>query len=250
MNNVFFELIDIEDIMQSEVIVNTYDLAIEDDESFVLSNGIVSHNSALGGVLSGRNPKLHAAFPLRGKPINVYEMGVADVIQNKEFKNILAITGLQLGVEVKGVNDIRFGKIVFTTDQDLDGYGIRGLLMNMLYKFWPELFKLGIIHILNTPLVKVTQGKKVLSFFSEEDYTKWIEDNKDAKFTSKYYKGLGTSSSSEWKEYFTDGEMKNNLVQIKIESKEDEEMFRLLFSKEKGATDRRKEWLNLEEIVL
>ena len=210
---------------------------------------LVEGDSALGGVLSGRDPKIVGAFPLRGKPINVYEMGVRDVVENKEFKNILTITGLQLGIAVNSINDVRFGKIVFTTDQDLDGFSIRGLLMNMLYKFWPELFKLGMVYILNTPLVKVKYKKDLLQFYSQEEYDVWLEKHQGEKFESKFFKGLGTSSSKEWKEYFSPDMLDQNLVQLKIETKEDDEMFKLLFSKEKGMTDERKLWLALQEEV-
>jgi DNA topoisomerase-2 len=211
---------------------------------------LVEGDSALSGVLSGRNPKIHAAFPLRGKPINVYELDVKEVMENKEFKNITTIVGLQLGVPVERVEDIRFGKIVLTTDQDLDGFSIRGALLNMFHKFWPELFELGVIHILNTPLVKVFVGKKIIPFHSIEDFEQWKNDNKQTKFTSKYYKGLGTSNSKEWKEYFSDEMMQDNLVKMELTSEEDKQMFRLLFSKEKGYTDLRKDWLQLQEISL
>lgn len=206
---------------------------------------LVEGDSALSGVLSGRDTKLHGAFPLRGKPINVYDMDIKDVIENKEFKNILTIVGLQLGVKVNTIGDIRFGKIVFTTDQDLDGFGIRGLLMNMFYKYWPELFEMGLVYILNTPLVKVKYKGTSINFYSAEDFETWKQDHD--KFESKYYKGLGTATSKEWKEYFSEEQMNQNLIQLKIETDEDREMFRLLFSKEKGATDKRKDWLQLEQ---
>ena len=119
-------------------------------------------DSALSGLLSGRDPKTMAAFPLRGKPINVMPMELKDILENKEFKNIMTITGLQFGVKVKSIEDIRFGKIAISTDQDLDGFGIRGLLLNAFFKFWPELFSLGVIHILNTPIVKVKYKKEDL----------------------------------------------------------------------------------------
>jgi DNA topoisomerase-2 len=214
-----------------------------DSTCLLLSEG----DSALNGILAGRNSKLHAGFPLRGKPINVFEMDIKEVVENKEFKSIMTITGLQLGVQVTPMTSIRFGKIVLATDQDLDGYNIRGLLMNMFYKYWPELFDLGYIYILNTPLVKVKYKSKNINFYDSEVFEQWKLEHSNEKYESKYYKGLGTSSDKEWKEYLSEENLVDNLVQVTIDSLDDSKMFKLIFGKEKGATDRRKDWLGLQE---
>ena len=200
-------------------------------------------DSALSGLLSGRDPKTMAAFPLRGKPINVLPMELKDILDNREFKNIMTITGLQFGERVNSVEDIRFGKIVLSTDQDLDGFSIRGLLLNAFYKFWPELFSLGVIHILNTPIVKVKYKKETLSFYDIQSFEVWKALHNDEKYESKYYKGLGTSSSKEWKEYLSN--LSNNLEKVTTEET-DIEIFKLQFSKEAGSSDRRKVWLGIE----
>ena len=200
-------------------------------------------DSALSGLLSGRDPKTMAAFPLRGKPINVWPMELKDILENKEFKNIMTITGLQFGVPVNSVEDIRFGKIVLSTDQDLDGFSIRGLLLNAFYKFWPELFSLGIIHILNTPIVKVKHKKDTLNFYDIESFEVWKVSHEGEKYESKYYKGLGTSSSKEWKEYL--GNLEHNLEKV-VTEQNDLEIFKLQFSKDSGSSDKRKEWLGIE----
>ena len=158
-------------------------------------------------------------------------------------KNIMTITGLQFGVPVNSVEDIRFGKIVLSTDQDLDGFSIRGLLLNAFYKFWPELFLLGIIHILNTPIVKVKHKKDTLNFYDIESFEVWKVSHEGEKYESKYYKGLGTSSSVEWKEYL--GNLVNNLERV-ITEENDLEIFKLQFSKDSGSSDKRKEWLDIE----
>ena len=206
---------------------------------------IVEGDSALSGVLSGRDTKLHAAFPLKGKPINVFDMDLKDVMQNVEFKNLLTILGLQLGVKVESVNDVRFGKIIITTDQDLDGFNIRSLLLNMFHKYWPELYKLKMIYILNTPIVKVSFKKTSINFYSLEQFNKWKEQHLNDKFTFKYYKGLGTSSSQEWREYFHPDFMQDNLVMVDPTDVDNSELFRLMFSKEKGMANKRKDWLGL-----
>jgi DNA topoisomerase-2 len=119
--------------------------------------------------------------------------------------------------------------------------------MMMLYKYWKELFELGIVYMLETPIVKVKYKKENISFHSLEMFEEWKEKHKNEKFESKYYKGLGTSSSKEWKEYLSVDSLHDNLIQLKIENEEDRNMFELLFSKANGMTDKRKEWLQLEE---
>lgn len=206
---------------------------------------IVEGDSALSGVLSGRDTKLHGAYPLKGKPINAYDMDIKDVMEKDEFSNLLTILGLQLGVKVKSVDELRFGKIVITTDQDLDGFSIRGLLLNNFYKYFPELYEFGVIHILNTPIVKVTYKKKKISFYSIEEFELWKSEHLNENFNVKYYKGLGTSNSTEWREYFSNELWEQNIVRVEINSEEDVAMFKLLFSKEKGMTNKRKEWMQI-----
>lgn len=244
MNNYpYLELIDIEEIEFADCLKNVYDITIDEDESFMLSNSLIVHNSALSGLLSGRDPKTMAAFPLRGKPINVMPMELKDILENREFKNIMTITGLQFGVKVNSIEDIRFGKIVLSTDQDLDGFGIRGLLLNAFFKFWPELFSLGIIHILNTPIVKVKYKKDTIAFHDLVLFEQWKQAHANEKYESKYYKGLGTSSSKEWKEYLTD--LSGNLEKV-VSEVGDVDIFTLQFSKDTGSADKRKQWLGIE----
>lgn len=204
---------------------------------------IVEGDSAMSGVLSGRDTKTMAAFPLRGKPINVTPMDLKDILENKEFKNIMTITGLQFGQKVTNVSELRFGKIILTSDADLDGFSIRGLLINAFYKFWPELFSMGVIGILNTPIVKVFLGKEIIPFYDLSAFNDWKSVNLGRKFTTRYFKGLGTSSSAEWKQYLS--RIEENVDILEVEQS-DEDIFKLLFSKETGMSDKRKDWLDIE----
>jgi len=220
---------------------NFYDASSKDRSKAILF--ITEGLSAATGVLSGRDPSTMGVFPLRGKPINVYPLTIKEVLDNKEFKNLLTVTGLQFDTPVTSITDIRFSKIILSTDQDRDGYSIRGLLLNMFYKFWPELLDLGVIYILNTPIVKIKYKKGVLSFYDLESFENWKIEHKNEKYESRYFKGLGTSSSAEWKEYLSN--LDTNLELVKTESSSDGELFMLQFSKDSGSADKRKEWLNI-----
>lgn len=141
--------------------------------------------------------------------------------------------------------NLRFGKIIFMSDQDLDGFHIRGLLINMVHRFWPEVFKLGLVYAFRTPLVRVffEKPKKVINFYTENDFAAWQEKNTSLKYKMKYYKGLATSTAADFKSYLED--MDTHLVQYTIEDDTDTDAIDLAFSKDRGAADKRKDWLAL-----
>ena len=86
-----------------------------------------------------------------------------------------------------------------------DGIHIKGLLMNVFACYWEHLLKEGFLITMYTPIVKVRKGNKVLkTFYNQQDYNKWKETVSLKGLTIKYYKGLGTSSKEEAKEYFKD----------------------------------------------
>lgn len=207
---------------------------------------LLEGDSAKQGI-QAQKPKNVGFFPLRGKPINAYELSIKEILENKEFKNILTITGLQIGVPVTDISQLRFGVIALTSDADLDGFAICGLLCCIFYRFWPELFDMGVIRIFRTAMIKTFVGKKVYEFYSQEEFEDWRAKNTDTKYTYKYYKGLGSSLDSDWKEYLDN--INDNMIRVSELSKEDKDMFKLLFSKEKGFSDMRKQWLNLEDVA-
>lgn len=199
-------------------------------------------DSASKAILNCRDARYHAVYPLKGKPLNVLKIDPKKLMANDVFKNILTITGLKLGEKVTNLSQLRFGKIVFLTDADTDGVHIAGLLINMFNTFWPELFELGAICRFKTPVVKVTIGKEVIPFYTENDFKAWAAKT-NKKYTSKYYKGLGTSTSKEFAEYLK--EIDKNLVSFIIEDQQDKEAIKLAFSNEVGRTSNRKDWLSL-----
>lgn len=110
------ELVDIESISEVGIYENSVDLSIEDDHSFVLSSGIISHNSALSAVRKCREPNLFGAFPLRGKFLNVNEMKTTDIIKNEEVKNLMGALGLKFGEKCFDYLPLSGTKIKFILD--------------------------------------------------------------------------------------------------------------------------------------
>ena len=94
------------------------------------------------------------------------------------------------------------------TDQDLDGSHIKGLCINLFQSEWPELTLIpGFIGFMNTPILRATKGKQFKLFYNDGQYNEWKTSGEDGEdqtkgWTIKYYKGLGTSTSKEFKEYF------------------------------------------------
>jgi DNA topoisomerase-2 len=147
----------------------------------------------------------YGVFPLKGKPLNVRDVTQQKINDNAEISNIKKIMGLQNGKTYTSVSQLRYGGIVIFTDQDTDGSHIKGLIMNFLQFFWPSLAKMdGFIQCMTTPVVKVFKGKQKMNFYSEAEYENWLKDNENNGWKHKFYKGLGTSTALEAREYFKD----------------------------------------------
>eukprot|EP01045_Picozoa_sp_COSAG04_P047878 COSAG04_NODE_18095_length_451_cov_0.735795_1_plen_149_part_11 len=126
-------------------------------------------------------------------------------MDNAEITAIKKILGLQTGKVYGDTKSLRYGHVMIMADQDHDGSHIKGLIINFIHTFWPSLLKLPdfLIEFI-TPIVKVTKGQQSKSFFTLPEYESWKEAHNDGKgWNIKYYKGLGTSTSKEAKEYFT-----------------------------------------------
>ena len=102
---------------------------------------------------------------------------------------------------------------------------------------------MGLVYQFVTPIRRVFIGKKTIDFFSNADFDEWVANNPDAKFTNKYYKGLGTSTANDFRGYFAN--MDKHLIQLTVENSEDIDVIDLVYGKDIGASERRKEWLQL-----
>jgi len=89
------------------------------------------------------------------------------------------------------------------TDQDHDGSHIKGLIINFIHHFWPDLLKMnGFIEEFVTPIIKATKGNEVNTFFTIPEFELWSRGRNLKGYQIKYYKGLGTSTAKEAKDYF------------------------------------------------
>lgn len=147
-------------------------------------------------------PEKYAVFPLKGKVLNIRDASISQLIGNEEINSLKQIIGLKQETNYKNTDDLRYGKVMILTDADLDGYHIRGLLINFFHALWPSLVKLNFIQTLKTPIVKAIKGKKVMEFYTEQDYNIWKQTVNLSTFNIKYFKGLGTSKKDDAKDTF------------------------------------------------
>ena len=179
----------------------------------------------------------YGVFPLRGKCKNVRDVSVSQLTSNQEFNDLKKILGLQQGKEYKTVSDLRYGRLMIMTDADNDGSHIKGLILNMIHYFWPSLLKLGFVVSMVTPIIKVSKGSQSKSFYTDSAFRTWYGDGKQG-WKVKYYKGLGTSTSAEAREYFK--KIQELTVKFDTDKMTDESII-LAFDKKKA--DARKVWL-------
>ena len=201
-------------------------------------------DSAKAGVVSGLSTEdrnLYGVYPLKGKLLNVRGEATKKISENKEIAEIKQILGLQNGRKYnsqEAVNkELRYGKVIFMTDQDLDGSHIKGLCINLFQSEWYDLVTIpGFIGFMNTPILRATKGKATKVFYNDGEYNEWKAQS-PAGWSIKYYKGLGTSTSKEFKEYFKE----KKFVTFEHVGEQSDNAIDKVFNKKRA--DDRKDWL-------
>jgi DNA topoisomerase-2 len=204
--------------------------------TLILTEGDSAKAMALSG-LSQEQRKFYGVYPLKGKVLNVKDTSDAKVEQTKEIAELKKIVGLQSGKKYTSTSELRYGSVMIMTDQDYDGTHIRGLLINLFHELWHELIAIpGFLTYMATPIVKATKGKETRSFYNQQEYEEWRKGDGSKGWKVKYYKGLGTSTRDEAKDYFA----RPQAVQFEFAPGSDE-CIDLAFNKQRA--DDRKTWL-------
>lgn len=210
--------------------------------TLILTEGDSAKTMAVSGIASIGRDK-YGIFPLRGKMLNVREATHKQILENAEINNLIKILGLQYKKKYATRDDLktlRYGKMMIMTDQDQDGSHIKGLLINFIHHNWPSLLKLNFVEEFITPIVKATKGNQVLSFFSLPEFEMWKKETENFHtYKIKYYKGLGTSTAKEAKEYFEN--MARHRIRFRYDGEQDDQNIIMAFSKK--CVDQRKDWL-------
>ena len=201
-------------------------------------------DSAQSGILSGltaEDRNVFGIYPLRGKLMNVRGEASSKVVDNKEITEIKKILGLEARktyTKDTVKTQLRYSSVIFMTDQDLDGSHIKGLCINLFENEWKSLFQIpGFLGYINTPIYKAQLNKQQLEFYNDYEYETWKTDTPSSeKWKISYYKGLGSSTSKEFREY-----MKQKRIISFYATEESNNIIDLIFNKKRA--DDRKKWL-------
>ncbi|MCR4676544.1 MAG: type IIA DNA topoisomerase subunit B [Sphaerochaetaceae bacterium] len=165
-------------------------------------------DSASGTLNTARDVMTQAVFSLRGKPLNVNGKSMSEMYKNAELYNVMAALGIENGIE-----GLRYGKVIFATDADIDGYHIRILLLTYFLSYFEELIKAGRVWILDTPLFRVRNKSVTTYCYSEQERDNMMKQIKGSEVTR--FKGLGEISAKEFGQFIGED---MRLIPVSIDS--------------------------------
>jgi DNA gyrase subunit B len=129
---------------------------------------IVEGDSAGGTAISGRDRRIQAVLPLRGKILNIERARLDRMLESEQIKNLVVALGTAIG-DTFDISKLRYHKIILATDADIDGAHIRTLILTLLYRFFRPLIDGGFVYIAQPPLYKIKKGKETFYAFSDEE---------------------------------------------------------------------------------
>ncbi len=210
--------------------------------TLILTEGDSAKTLAVSGLgVVGRD--YFGVFPLKGKLLNVRDSSAAAVLKNEEIGNVVKIMGLKFNQTYHSTQNLRYGHLMIMTDQDHDGSHIKGLIINFIHHFWKSLLQIpNFLVEFITPIVKCIKGPQEKIFFTVSEYETWRNRNAGGHgWAIKYYKGLGTSTAKEAKEYFT--QIHKHRVDFEwCDDVRDTDLIDMAFAKKR--VEDRKVWIN------
>ncbi len=197
---------------------------------------IVEGDSAGGSAKQARNRELQAILPLRGKILNVHNVGLSKIADNNEIQNLIQSLGCGIGKNFD-IKKLRYDKIILMTDADVDGSHIATLLITFFYKYMKKIIDDNRLYIAMPPLFKIYSKNKYFYAFDEKEKNSILKKEfKSDEYNITRFKGLGEMPANQLKDTTMD-QSKRKLISVNVKKakndlKNTEKLFQTLMGKQ------------------